>query len=152
MDDATYDWDDTDPYYDPNNTTFNHDSYPNSDNYDGEPTLVEVLNISALGGDFMTADLIVGVPGGLEVEETEPNNVWDDSGVKHIIPPNAIYDGIVDSTDDPSDFWSFFAFGAGILTADLISHNPGINMSLYLWNQDGTDIIASAETTNASEH
>jgi len=151
LDDSTNMGDETDPYYDPNNTTFNHDSYPNSDNYAGEPSEVEVLNISAIG-DYMTADLKVGVPGEVEVEETEPNNLWDDSGVIDTIPPNGVFDGRVDYYDDPSDFWRCLAPAIGVLKADLICYNQNINLSLFLWSQDGSEVIASAQTTQPSEH
>ena len=142
----------TDPYYDPNNSTFDHDSYPNSDNYDEEATNVAVLNISTKGGDFMTADLIVGVPGNLEVDETEPNDVREDVGVIDVVPPNGIYDGRVDYTVDPSDFWTYNALNPGLIKVDVVSHNPNANLSLFVWDATGLEPLASAESTNAGEH
>ncbi|HDS31062.1 MAG TPA: M6 family metalloprotease domain-containing protein, partial [Firmicutes bacterium] len=87
--------DSTDPYFEGNNTTFNSASYPNSKAYSGADTDVQVLNISAIGST-MTADLLVGIPGNLEVNETEPNNFWNDSGVKNVPAPNGLPDGKVD--------------------------------------------------------
>ena len=141
----------TDPYFPGNNDTFNHESYPNSDAYDGSETLVQVINISTASGD-LTADLLIGIPGDLEVDEIEPNNKWNDSGVITIPPPNGIPEGKVDSYTDPSDFWRFTVFKPCVVDATLNSLNDTVDLSLICRGPGGSGPIEIADTTWADEH
>jgi formylglycine-generating enzyme required for sulfatase activity len=136
-----------DTYWPGNNVTFNLTSYPNSKSYAGADTLVQVVNVSTA-----SADLIIGVPGDLEVDETEPNNVWNDSGVIPIPAPNANPDGKVDQYTDPSDFWRFTVSKPAIVDVTLNSHNDSVNLALIVHGLGGGGPIETADTTWADEH
>lgn len=142
--------DDTDPYYFGNNDTFNSDTYPNSDAYAGWETAVQVLNVSAI--TTMSADLIIGIPGNLEVDEIEPNDVWNDEGVIHVPDPNGIPDGKVDFYTDPSDFWYVTVFKPMVMDITLDSYNDGVNLSLLFYGPGASGPIEIADTTWADEH
>jgi len=140
----------TDPYYLGNNSTFNHSSYPNSDSYSGAETMVQVLNVSAVS--TMSADLIVGIPGDLEVNEVEPNNVWNDSGVMPVPAPNGKPDGKVDQYMDPSDYWQVTVAKPAVIDVTLDAQTDSVDMALYLWSLGGGGPIEVTDTTYADEH
>ncbi|MFH1675661.1 MAG: M6 family metalloprotease domain-containing protein, partial [bacterium] len=142
--------DTTDPYYSPNQDTFNHSTYPNSDAYSGAETLIQVLNVSELS--TLAADLLIGVPGNLEVDEIEPNNVWNDSGVIAVKPPNSKPDGKVDVYSDLSDYWRVTVAKPSVIDVSLDSYLDGVDLSLYLWSLGGGGPIEVADTTRADEH
>jgi len=142
----------TDPYWLGNQDTFDSETYPNTDSYLHGPTSVQALNISAVSAGAITADLIVGIPGDLEVDETEPNNVWNDSGVKPLPAPNAIPDGKVDQYTDPSDYWRFTVSKPAIVDVTLNSHNDGINLSLCVRALGGGGPVEFIDSTWADEH
>ncbi len=142
----------TDPYWFGNADTFNSSTYPDSDSYDGWGTAVQVLNVSAVSAGTITADLLVGIPGDLEVDEIEPNDVWNDSGVIPVPDPNGIPDGRVDYYADPSDYWQFTVFKPMVIDITLDSYLDGANLSLYLWSLGGGGPVEVADTTWADEH
>jgi len=142
----------TDPYWLGNQDTFDGDTYPNTNSYSSGPTSVQVVNISAVSAGMITADLIVGIPGDLETDETEPNNFWNDSGVITIPDPNGIPDGKVDIYTDPSDYWRFTVGKPSIVDVTLNSHNDGINLSLYVWALGGGGPVEMIDSTWADEH
>jgi len=142
----------TDLYWLGNQDTFNSSTYPNSDYYSSGQTAVQVLNVSAVSAGTITADLIVGIPGDLEVDEIEPNDVWNDSGVIPIPEPNSIPDGKVDYYMDPSDYWRVTVSKPSVIDVTLNSHNDGVNLSLYLWSLGGGGPVEVADTTWADEH
>lgn len=135
-----------DLYYPGNNTTFNQTSYPNSNANNGTPTAVQVVNIQSA-----SADLIIGIPGNLDVDEIEPNNVWNDSGVIPIPAPNAKPDGKVDVYYDVSDYWRFAVAKPSIVDVTLNSHNNDVDLALIIRGLGGTSIIETADTTWADE-
>ncbi len=141
-----------DPYWFGNQDTFNSATYPNSDDYDGNPTAVQVLNVSAVSAGTITADLIVGIPGDLETDEIEPNDVWNDSGVIPVPDPNDIPDGRVDAYADPSDYWRVTVAKPSVIDVTLNAHSDGVNLSLYLWSLGGGGPVEVADTTRADEH
>lgn len=152
LDHKTNNGDANDLYWLGNQDTFNQDTYPSSDRYNGSATAVQVLNVSAVSAGTITADLIVGVPGNLEVDEIEPNDVWNDSGVIPIPAPNGIPDGKVDFYSDPSDYWQVTVGKPSVIDVTLNSHSDGVNLSLYLWSLGGGGPIEIADTTWADEH
>ncbi|MCX6645381.1 MAG: SUMF1/EgtB/PvdO family nonheme iron enzyme, partial [bacterium] len=130
--------------------TFNSSTYPNSNSYSGAATAVEVVNIST--AQSMTADLLVGIISNLDVDEIEPNNVWDDVGVITIPAPNSDPDGKLNYTDDLSDFWSVQVSQPSIIDAQVDSYQDTVNLNLTLWGPSGSGPIEVSSTTQSDEH
>lgn len=135
----------TDLWYDPNAIEFTDLTYPNSDSYDDGPTAVKVLNISDL--TVAVADLIIGVPSNLPVDEIEPNDAFDDSGVIDILEPNGVFDGIVDYLGDPVDYWKIVVAEPSVITAELDSDKQGVGFDMTLYGPDGTSVVEESAST-----
>jgi len=142
----------TDLYWLGNNETFNHETYPNSDTYSGAATAVQVLNVSAVSAGMITADLLIGIEGNLDVEEIEPNDVWNDAGVIPVPEPNEITDGKVDFYSDQSDYWRVTVSKPSVIDVRLDAYNDGTDLSLYLWSLGGGGPVEVTNTTWADEH
>ncbi len=136
-----------DLYYSGGNQTFNSLTYPNSVRYTGESTLVQALNLTNTEGD-----LIVGYTEPVPLDETEPNNTWDDVGVIELPPPNGITDGFAGFDGDVSDYWAFTVDGPKVLEISLDAYTEICNLTLVLYAVDGMTPIYVSESSSGDEY
>lgn len=140
----------TDVYWWPHATLFNSTTYPNSDSYSGAETAVEVVNVSTVMD--MSPDLLVGIISNLDVDEIEPNNVWDDIGVIVVPDPNDDPDGKLNYIDDLQDFWMVPVSEPSVIDVLVDSYQDTVNLNLTLWGPAGSGPIEISSTTQPDEH